>query len=78
MLFNLIGNAIKFTFKGFIEVSLDFVNNRLITRVTDSGIGITQEDMEKLFKFFGKASHSKKINQGGMGFGLTISRMILH
>ena len=43
----------------------------------DTGIGIKADEIDKLFRFFGKVSHSKKINRGGMGFGLTISKMII-
>ena len=48
-----------------------------MTSVMDTGIGIKTEDIDKLFKFFGKVESSQRINQGGMGFGLTISKMIL-
>ena len=48
-MFNLIGNAVKFTFQGFIKVKLDFVDNYLVTEVEDSGIGIKQEELGKLF-----------------------------
>lgn len=45
--------------------------------VKDTGVGIGKEDIDKLFKFFGKISKTKEINKGGMGLGLTISKMIL-
>jgi two-component system phosphate regulon sensor histidine kinase PhoR len=45
--------------------------------VADTGIGIGSEDITKLFQFFGKLDHSKNVNKGGMGLGLTISRMII-
>ena len=77
VLFNLLGNAAKFTFHGSISVSISSINRKLITSVKDTGIGINPDDIQKLFKFFGKVSSSKKINKGGMGFGLTISKMIV-
>ena len=77
MLFNLLGNAIKFTFRGGIKIRVDFKNENLITSVEDTGIGIGNEDLEKLFKFFGCISKSRDINRGGMGLGLSISKMIL-
>lgn len=73
----MLGNAIKFTFKGLIKVKVDFKKSVLITTVEDTGIGITPEDLVKLFKFFGCISKSRDINRGGMGLGLTISKMIL-
>jgi signal transduction histidine kinase len=84
VLFNLLGNAVKFTFKGEINVTLDYLSPEtktkkpiLRTTVSDTGIGIKAEEINKLFQFFGRASSSKHLNRGGMGFGLTISKMII-
>lgn len=79
VLFNLVGNAIKFTFEGAISLSVTFdkTSSILLTEVVDSGIGISKNDLGKLFKFFGTLSKSKDINRGGMGLGLTISKMIV-
>ena len=77
ILFNLLGNSIKFTFKGSITLSIRFSDGCLVSEVTDTGIGMTEEDQTKLFKFFGKLKKSSNINKGGMGLGLTISKMIL-
>ena len=47
--------------------------------VTDSGIGIKEEDQDKLFKFFGKIGHNNEtINPTGIGLGLTICQKILN
>ena len=59
IIFNLIGNAIKFTFKGYIKISLKFSNNYLQTTVEDTGIGIKEQDLNKLFKFFGKLTSTQ-------------------
>jgi len=49
ILFNLIGNATKFTFKGGITVSVKFSKGILKTEVSDTGIGIGPDDIQKLF-----------------------------
>ena len=49
----------------------------LTTKISDTGIGIKQEDLSRLFKFFGCVVKTKNINSGGMGLGLTISKMIV-
>ena len=77
VLFNLIGNALKFTFKGRVVVTAEFHNELLQVDVTDSGVGIKEEDLGKLFKFFGCLQRTKDVNKGGMGLGLTISKMII-
>jgi signal transduction histidine kinase len=55
---------------------VDFEDNFLVSTVKDTGIGMSNEDLTQLFKFFGQISKSKDINRGGMGLGLTISKMI--
>ena len=79
VLFNLIGNAVKFTFSGSISLNLNFdlISRLLKVQVIDTGLGIKKEDLTKLFKFFGKISSTSDINRGGMGLGLTISKMIV-
>jgi signal transduction histidine kinase len=52
----LIGNAIKFTFQGAITIRVSFKNKELITKVEDTGIGILEQDLQKLFHFFGQVS----------------------
>ena len=48
----------------------------LITECEDTGIGIKEEDLLKLFQQFGKLSSSNEINKNGLGLGLTISKYI--
>ncbi|TNV84633.1 hypothetical protein FGO68_gene14129 [Halteria grandinella] len=79
VLFNLVGNAIKFTFKGSITIRLGYDEdmNQLQFSIKDTGVGIQPNDLNKLFKFFGTLAKTKDINRGGMGLGLTISKMII-
>ncbi|TNV74053.1 hypothetical protein FGO68_gene9792 [Halteria grandinella] len=79
VLFNLMGNAQKFTFQGAISVKIDYdiITRVLKTTVIDTGIGMSQEELKKLFRFFGTLQKSKNINRNGMGLGLTISKMIV-
>jgi signal transduction histidine kinase len=81
VLFNLIGNALKFTPRGGV-ISLKFIQKGefIETRVRDTGSGIAPEDVEKLFQKFGLLPGSYITNQttvGGTGLGLYICRSII-
>lgn len=75
---NLVQNAIKFTFKGGITVHLeyDLDTKYFKVSVTDSGIGISEEDQLKLFQMFGKLKSMANINTNGIGLGLFICKRI--
>jgi len=76
IIINLINNAVKFTFQGSITIRVvvdpDRASNLLFS-VEDTGIGIKEENLDKLFKMFGKLEDSEAINTQGVGLGLTIS-----
>ncbi|MCX8061155.1 MAG: hybrid sensor histidine kinase/response regulator [Anaerolineales bacterium] len=74
---NLIGNAIKYTEKGYVEVSLRTENGKLIGEVRDSGIGIPEADQTHLFQEFFRASNAKKSCRQGTGLGLSIVKRIV-
>ena len=78
IIMNLLGNALKFTFSGGVKVMLDYDNSEdiLTTSVEDSGIGIKEEDMPKLFTLFGKVKESNSHNPTGVGLGLTICKKL--
>lgn len=76
---NLVSNSIKFSLHGNIVVralSLKEMDNQIEIKfsVTDSGIGLTQEQQEKLFSAFAKVDNSDSRFQGGTGLGLAIAK----
>ena len=78
ILINLINNAIKFTHKGSIEIYIEQKNNDLVRfNVKDTGIGISQSNLQKLFKSFSQADGSTTRKYGGSGLGLTISKQLV-
>ena len=82
VLINLTSNAIKFTEKGFIEVKVEEIErsgNQLFLRfsIVDSGIGMSQKQLRKIFQPFTQADNSTSRRYGGTGLGLVISQRIL-
>jgi signal transduction histidine kinase/CheY-like chemotaxis protein len=81
ILVNLIGNAIKFTAQGEIAINVhckeqDENGHHLVFSVTDTGIGISKEGVEKLFKAFQQVDTSTTRRYGGTGLGLVISKRL--
>jgi signal transduction histidine kinase len=70
ILSNLISNAVKYTEAGHVRVSLAEEDGTAIVRVRDSGIGIPQEDLPRLFGEFFRASNARKSKIEGSGVGL--------
>ncbi len=73
-LFNLLSNACKFTHEGSITLRASAAEDRIRFEVTDTGIGMTPEQMGKLFQAFSQADASTTRKFGGTGLGLAISR----
>lgn len=78
LLINLIGNAIKFTEHGGVQIIAKMANDRrsLQIQVIDSGIGIPSDKLESIFTPFSQADASMTRRFGGTGLGLSISRKI--
>lgn len=73
---NLLGNAAKFTKDGRIELRIRKTNQELIVIVSDTGIGMTQEQQAKIFEEFRQADMSTTREYGGTGLGLSITRQL--
>ncbi|SBW08921.1 putative Histidine kinase [uncultured delta proteobacterium] len=82
VLLNLLGNASKFTLEGFIELAmraetLPSGSLRLRCTVSDSGIGMSEEQQQALFKPFSQADSSTSRKFGGTGLGLSICKALV-
>ena len=73
VLTNIIGNAIKFTAKGGIDVDLNIAENNVLIAIQDTGPGISQQDQAMLFERFRPGKHQGS----GSGLGLYLSRYII-
>lgn len=70
VLINLLGNAVKFTTEGSVELLATYVDGRLVVSVSDTGPGISLSDQERVFQAFERGGQQ---NESGAGLGLTIT-----
>ena len=80
---NLLSNALKFTSKGRVELHMELLEDtgaghRLGITVSDTGIGMSQDQLDRLFQPFVQAEASTSRRYGGTGLGLTICRRLAH
>tara|TARA_B100000029_G_scaffold394077_1_gene391497 strand:- start:728 stop:1789 length:1062 start_codon:yes stop_codon:yes gene_type:complete len=77
VLVNLLGNAIKFTAEGEVQLKLKHVNYGIRIEVIDTGIGIAQQQIETIFESFRQVSQGTSRRFSGTGLGLTISQQFV-
>jgi signal transduction histidine kinase len=81
VMLNLVGNAIKFTHQGGITVSADLIPHKhpatVKVTVTDTGIGVSPDNQDKLFQLFSQVDGSRTRQYGGTGLGLVISQRLI-
>lgn len=79
LLINLLDNAIKYTEKGSVKVTLRLSNDKesMILKISDTGIGIPEEDQERIFERFYRVDKGRSRKMGGTGLGLSIVKHIV-
>ncbi len=78
ILTNLIDNAIKYSFpKGEVIIDFKVVGDELITSVSDSGVGISPSQVERIFQKFGRVYNPMSVQAGGSGLGLYIVKRLV-
>ena len=77
ILLNLLSNAVKFTDHGYVILRISLWQEMLLFEVVDSGIGMSSESLNALFRDYVQAESSTSRQYGGTGLGLTISRELI-
>jgi len=79
VLVNMLSNAVKFTAKGVVTLSIRYIDSdgMLQFTVADTGIGMTQQGIERLYEKFDQADNSTTREYGGTGLGMAISRNLV-
>ncbi len=76
ILFNIVGNAVKFTDKGVVEIECVTTDKEIMIRVSDTGIGIPKSKLDRVFEGFEQVESGNNRTRNGSGLGLAISRSL--
>lgn len=77
VLMNLIDNAVKYSFKGSVTVSLEQKDNQINVAVKDTGIGMSLEEMDSLFQKFVRSPKATHLHTEGSGIGLYVAKKLI-
>lgn len=69
---NIIGNALKYTDKGYISINANLIENKLSFRIEDTGIGMTEDQLSRIFDKFYRVDNLRNSKYVGSGLGLSI------
>lgn len=75
--YNLIGNAVKFTDAGSVTVLGEINKDNVVIKITDTGLGMSPEDIQNAFNEFEQGAHTKDRSLGGTGLGLSITKNLV-
>jgi two-component system phosphate regulon sensor histidine kinase PhoR len=75
---NLLDNAVKYTEHGSIHITVKTQEKVLVIEIEDTGIGISEEHLPRIFERFYVADKSRSRKSGGTGLGLAIAKHIVH
>jgi len=78
ILINLVGNAMKFTDAGEVGIEMHVADERVHFRIRDTGPGIDESNLARIFDPFTQVDQSLKRTKGGTGLGLPVSRRLAH
>lgn len=74
---NLVDNAIKYTKEGGITIELEQKENRQLVKISDSGEGLTKDEIDSLFKMFSRSTAGQQFHTEGMGIGLYVAKQFV-
>ena len=77
IMLNLLSNAVKFTAAGQVRLEVEVQDKQLVLRVTDTGIGISPDEIVRIFNAFEQADGSMRRSHGGAGLGLAITKRLV-
>jgi signal transduction histidine kinase len=74
---NLIGNSVIYTESGSVKINLNKKGDKILMTVTDTGVGLTDEDKQRLFTKGGRGKDSLKVNINSTGYGLSFVKAVV-